>query len=574
VKSYRSAPESLQIRAMIQESLALAEDARLAVRAGDKEAREAVRYYEDRAERLREKLRSMGHRPNPRKGVTMSFISKTPVTYYPTTGEVFRANPIPARAIKKEAESSDPMDASGIGRVDWDAVLSIKNKEIIEFAKTLGLKGSLLTKNAKTNKPREASGRLGEIAGLSLAPHYYPNFLNTAPIDEETGALQYVNREDFNTFRGRTPAEASEDSGVPKARLLNFCTRSSPYCRSSCLVFTGQNPLTKEAANSKINNTYAFLYNPELFVAKLRKDIISFSKSCQKKDLDPVVRLNMLSDLPWYSICPELLIECSEKYGTIWYDYTKLPFWRNRDYLNVAGILDLTFSFSGANEKACKEALEHGYRVAVVFAAADPNRPAHAQARTTFREVFKLGRDSGLIDRDGYMDLFDTGEPVPFINGDKSDYRIDDPSPSIVCLNFKQPSVKAKGIYKRLWEAIPEARSRFSKQIEDPRNIGAIYSKALRSRNFVKEMAAQHGYADPKEFDIQEEMDFDETLEAYADYLEKNKIKKNPLSLVEEPSVVQDDPSVSVTEETSLDMFPVKGTKLLVGPHVPTVLDD
>ena len=50
---------------MIQESLALAEDARLAVRAGDKDARETVRYYEDRAERLREQLRSMGHRPNP-----------------------------------------------------------------------------------------------------------------------------------------------------------------------------------------------------------------------------------------------------------------------------------------------------------------------------------------------------------------------------------------------------------------------------------------------------------------------------------------------------------------------------
>ena len=65
MQNYRSAPESLQLRARIQENLARARDARLAARAGDRDALEEARYYDEQVEMLRGRLRSMGHRPNP-----------------------------------------------------------------------------------------------------------------------------------------------------------------------------------------------------------------------------------------------------------------------------------------------------------------------------------------------------------------------------------------------------------------------------------------------------------------------------------------------------------------------------
>ena len=536
-------------------------------------------------------------------------ISKSPVQYRPYTGEVFRENPIPE--IAKQARgrgpaTKEPLRAAGLSPIDWDTVLYYAESEELKYVSSLWGLGKLLTTNEKTKKPRKKSNKYGIIKGLSLMPHYYPSLLNTVGVDEK-GQLDKVSIERFNSFQGRSESSAIRDSAVPREELLTFCTKSSSFCRSSCLLFTGNNPVGKENATSKARKSYALLENPELFVALLRKELMSFAKSAIRRGLDPVVRLNMLSDIPWYELCPELLIEGSE-YGIVWYDYTKIPFWDNPSYQEVSDILDLTFSFSGSNEKDCQEALHAGHRIAVCFAPQNPERWAGIETRTTFGEVYGLGRESGLIDNKGNIELFDGS--WEFIDGDSSDYRIDDPAPSIVCLNFKEPSLgRFDPQYKALWEPIPLARKRFSRQMEDPERLGEIYSKAIRSKRFAKHLAEKKGVSKRMVADktsqkqFVQTVPFDEVVEeylAFEDISPERALKvldsemsrsaqaaqKRAATIAslssEEKQELRDARAAQKRsqlqarkeKELSVSMFPIEGTSLMVGPHVPTILED
>lgn len=381
----------------------------------------------------------------------MARIANYTVDVYPDTGDVVRPNPVPKRALGVRA-SNAKLDKSGIGRIDWNKVLGYTDAQIKAFKEKMEI-GNLLAGNTKTNKPRP-SGRLGVIKGLNLAPHFYANLLNKTGV-KNSGALKYVNKRVFNAFNGREAQDAADASGVPKKELLNFCTGASKYCRQTCLVTTGQHPTTKQAAHAKLKFSYAFLEEPELFVALLLKQLRAFAEAKMRKGYDAIVRLNMLSDLPWYKMCPELFEELEGE--VTFYDYTKLLFWTDPAYKRVKRLLDLTFSYSGTaeNEKLCAAALKAGYRVAAVFAPLDPERSTSILTRTTWEEILA----SGLVDRHGKAKLF--GGTWTIVDGDGSDYRIDDPPSSIIALNFKQPNIKPEHA-EHMREALPESREHFT----------------------------------------------------------------------------------------------------------------
>lgn len=475
----------------------------------------------------------------------MAKIADHVVTFYPSTHEVVRENPPLPRAV--ETRAKDPkqaMNACGIGRIKWPVVESYTKKDLKDFQARYEI-GNLLATNAKTLKPRP-SGRHGVIRGLNVSPHFYPNLLTQIDVDDD-GHLARFERRWFNSFDGSTPQEAAKGAKTPARDLLNFCVGSSQWCRQTCLVLTGQHPSTLEASRAKMKFTWGLLEEPELFVALLHKQLGDFARAGQRNGYDAVCRLNMLSDLPWYSICPELL-EAHEG-QVFFYDYTKLPCWRSPDYRRIAHLLDLTFSFSGSNDSLCTEALKEGHRIAVVFAPADAGRRATVAQRTTWQEI----KASGLVDDAGRIALF--GGKWEIVDGDESDYRVDDPAPSIVALNFKEPTAQTP----RLTAALPESRARFGVSVPDPHGVGQAYADARSRKKLWKDLGV-----DPSQLPV------DEVVRLAAEH-------DDPDWATRDADDVDDAPVVDnnvVPEGVGLAMAPVTGTKLLVGPHVPTVLND
>lgn len=443
---------------------------------------------------------------------------REPVIYFPASGEVHRMNPVPERAKKARLTVLGSLKQTGLYRLDWDEVKRVSPSKVRDFLAAYkipgDLPGTILAGNYKTNKPRVETGRQGKIVGLNLMPHFYPNILNLPQMDPLSWNFQEVEDEEgeeaieegeapeaspelrtvrkkkeeirrlFNSFNGKNTKTAAKSANAPEDTLLNFCAGSSPYCRSTCLILTGNHTSAFETSQKKLKLTNAFLSDPVMFVAALNQALKIFACACEGSDLDPVVRLNMLSDIPWYSLCPELF----EEHANIsLYDYTKLPFWRSEDYQRIAngvGNLDLTFSYSGSNENLCQEALENGYRVAAVFASADPKRlgAASGASRTTFKEIVGT---SGLIDEEGRMEIF--GGKWFAIDGDQSDYRIDDPKQSIVCLNFKAPNVKLK------WE--PKDQRKLDKLLQKQATEGLTEAEQQKLDDLFRQQADIQAYS-------------------------------------------------------------------------------
>lgn len=522
-----------------------------------------------------------------------------PVFFDPYTGEVTHENPVPQRAFERRQELRHPnkaVDLCGVGVVDWDAVQGYvadwetrgKASELAAFvmrfrltSKVAGpasIRDCFYAQNEKTRKARKATGRKGQIVGLSLFPHFYANLLNAVPevfldengvVDvpqykEESPAFAYYSeiggelRAFFNSFDGADPANIEEQTGVRPADRLNFCVGSSPACRTTCLVLTGNNPASTPAVAKKANLTQAFLTNPALFVAGLYVGMDYFSRAQAKQGIDTVVRLNMLSDIPWYAVCPELLEDLADPQRgparVYWYDYTKLAFWQSPAYrrlgerigLRPGEVLDLTFSFSGSpgNTRLCREALgvrddslgyPDGIRIAMAFAPADASRRATVEGRTTWEEILTAGARSGLIARSGrqvVVSLPEIGSHL-LVDGDDSDYRIDDPGGCIVALNFKEPMITEESVPG--WsERLRGAREVFSAKVPDVEGVPTLDPSVLP--------------------------------------------RKNPRGglltvLNESPyAATGDAPEALAAGEIQYPMFQVGG--ILIGPHVPTVLED
>ena len=592
-------------------------------------------------------------------------LTAKPVLFDPYTGDIERQNPIPERVAAAQKPSAIlGLTTSGIGRIEWNEVLGYiddwerheengtpEESELSKFirrfrllgpaeiaegkpAKASDLEDAFIASNAKTNKPRAETSRLGEILGLALFPHFYPNILAVVPekfLDEngvvntpmlkkdqpgfeQLSKLGAEARNYFNGFNGTTKDDASNFTGIEKSKLLNFCVGASEACRSTCLVLSGNNPASTPGVAKKANLTQALLTNPPLFVAGLFLAVDDFAQRRGKRGIDTVIRFNMLSDLPWYSICPEFLEALADpKRGSArvyLYDYTKLPFWESEDYktlgacprlrgrecprcregqkhckgigLKPGQVLDLTFSFSGdsANTRRCKEALglfdaELGYpdgiRVAAAFAPADPERKASFDSRTTFPEIVEAGKADGSVTESPeglfYITLPDLGTRE-LVDGDGSDYRIDDPGGCIVSLNFKQPSLSEKNV-PGIGERMRESRKTFTQKVSGGKEW---YSDNYRAVNALADAEEEYERQVRKGLSKQKESLIAlQEAKAKLAKVESRDPRKNPKGGL--PVLSTGDAPEAVEQGTlRYTMFRVGG--LLIGPHVPTLLED
>ena len=154
------------------------------------------------------------------------------------------------------------------------------------------------------------------------------------------------------------------NSGLSLYPGAKVCPWITPSCGPNCLTFCGLGGLYPNINEARKRKTEYLFADPELFRAELSVELRKHEKAAVNKNMRPVCRLNMFSDLSWWTIIrkfPEVLF----------YDYTKgmprlmklLEYKKKGLCLNY----DLTFSQSERNELDCIKALAMGYNVATIF---------------------------------------------------------------------------------------------------------------------------------------------------------------------------------------------------------------
>ena len=350
------------------------------------------------------------------------------------------------------------LERAGLSQLDFDNVMRIspdeahrvllgyfellhrdKGKPIKAYLTPEGMALRFLGQNYKTAKETPEDPSL--VMGLTLLP---ADRLTTQyrKLDTNKGSdvLVAVNRllrsdlarSDVPTHQQLTPRK--------RRQQWTLCSGSTDECRNSCLVYTGRNVADVYNHRRKAVGTLALLEYPEHFCRMLIEAITLHSRSEACREMKPFVRLNVLSDVPWELLIPDMFSFFAERSKRVYtppmfYDYTKLS---NR---NPPPNYDLTFSYSGRNEGMARSELARGRRVAVVFLAMRPKGK---------REKWETFRYTGPAPRKGahrpQADLPETFWGHPVVDGDLSDVRPRDPPnernprPCIVGLRWKTPS--------------------------------------------------------------------------------------------------------------------------------------
>lgn len=189
----------------------------------------------------------------------------------------------------------------------------------------------------------------------------------------------------------------------------NICGNASPGCIASCLFSAGRGAFSN-VYNARLRKTQLMNESPAGFYTQLGNELLYI----QSKFKQVAIRLNGTSDLDHMELLKRYTgIDFLTYSNLIFYDYTKNINYIKK-YLNTN--YHYTFSQSECNNEKVNEALKLGVNVAVVF--------------NELPGIYK-------------------GRKV--INGDISDYRVNDPIGVIVGLKAKGKAKKdATGFVVRL----------------------------------------------------------------------------------------------------------------------------
>jgi hypothetical protein len=175
---------------------------------------------------------------------------------------------------------------------------------------------------------------------------------------------------------------------------FNVCSKATAGCKAGCLFYAGRGSF-QNVKDARIAKTRLFFQDRDTFRAMLFSELENARKLATRKGQILAVRLNVLSDLPWERIFPELFSTFSD---VQFYDYTKVP---NRQ---TPANYHLTFSRSEENDLVAYEEFKRGKNVAVVFS--DKAIPSH------WRKVPVLNGDETdlrFLDKRGIVGLYAKG---------------------------------------------------------------------------------------------------------------------------------------------------------------------
>jgi hypothetical protein len=190
----------------------------------------------------------------------------------------------------------------------------------------------------------------------------------------------------------------------------NVCSHSTPECRLGCLATSGHAGMEIKSGNcsrikdARIKKVKLFYENPEYFINWMIAEIKVYQRKAIKDNFFFSVRLNATSDIDWQNVLinGQTIFEIFP--DVPFYDYTKNP----NKFDNKADNYHLTLSYTGRNWDLCEALLKKGVNIAMVF----------------------------NVKHEKYLPAMYKGYSV--INGDLTDYRVDDAKGIIVGLKWKR----------------------------------------------------------------------------------------------------------------------------------------
>lgn len=189
----------------------------------------------------------------------------------------------------------------------------------------------------------------------------------------------------------------------------NVCKQSTPECRLGCLHASGRTAMEiisggNRIQNARVKKVRLLFEHQNYFMTWLVQEIDNKRKTAELQGFGFSVRLNCTSDIDWASI--KLYdLNIFEIFPDVqFYDYTK----NIKKFADKPANYHLTYSYTGRNWDNCKQVLETGQNVAMVF---------NVRKETEIPAMYS-----------GYA----------VINGDLSDYRVKDGNGIIVGLKWKR----------------------------------------------------------------------------------------------------------------------------------------
>jgi hypothetical protein len=208
--------------------------------------------------------------------------------------------------------------------------------------------------------------------------------------------------------------------------VINLCGHSTDGCVSGCLNKAGLGQFDN-IQQARIKRTRFFVSNREAYWRRLVYELMMVLADAEYDDLDPVARLNGVSDLPWERM--------RVQYGNVdaknimqmfpqiqFYDYTKYPE-RLRPEATLPSNYHLTYSYSEGLDAESKRALDAGRNVAAVMRSPSGNG-SYAKWRISRPTEWAFG-----------------GTTYPVIDGTEHDLRFLDPKGVVVGLRPLGPAV-------------------------------------------------------------------------------------------------------------------------------------
>lgn len=158
----------------------------------------------------------------------------------------------------------------------------------------------------------------------------------------------------------------------------SVCPYATPACIAVCLNTAGRGGIIRKGESTNViqearkRRTLEFFADRQGFAARLLDDARRVARKAKREGLKVAFRLNGTSDLDWQRIAPDFVAQLAQL-GSL-YDYTKS--WRKAARTGPGEPIDYTLSYTGegGNPAACKQELQRGGKVAVVFAV-KPSQP-------------------------------------------------------------------------------------------------------------------------------------------------------------------------------------------------------